>query len=568
MKSLFYGTTKRQKAIRVLLLLSIISYISCNNADDNENIITRNEISVSQVISSLGTPETLADFKTISYDVEGSSFEYGQDGPYVEFPINDSSYKYGFSSELSSRKAKLEYSFINYKYPFQYYSNGTTLIVNDLQGSISGEYDLRSIYVGFTEATALHASRIEAILKLHKMANPLELLKEIAVKYGSSYKTKTNSFLVPTGIEGLDIEVFIDKDTFLPVKSVVKESDYLLGDILFKIVYSDWTTIDGFLMPAHLDHYINEDRVRSESISNIKINPQLTQDHFEVETSEPRAYNLVEAKDGIYFSQWYIRLFYQSIPLDQPLNIALAMEDQDLSQFNVGSQYISENIKIIGRPDVSIWPVAIKTASGVYIVDSPVSEKWAKSVLNVVANKFPSEPVVGVIPSHIHNTHFAGIRKLAAEGGNIYVGSGGVEFTNFVLGQPHSLVPDTMSRSGNTVNIIEIDKVTYLDGGAVEIHPFAIPDAGVNPHAEDLTVVYVPAEKVLIQTDFFYAGVSHNIFSERTPKTFSEEVKQSLKLRAQYLLNFIQQKNLDVTKIIALHGGVATLEEVRQVADY
>lgn len=560
--------------IRILAkLIIVISFLTITGCSKNSKA-DANEIKLQQVLDAMGGKDAINQVHTISYTASASSFEHEQAGPAVSDPINVNNHNYNFSAELNARKVRLEYSAINFNYPFVYNAKGGLIVINDKEGVISGEYNWSSYYLGSVAPTALFSSRIEAILKNQLMANPIELLKEVLSRQSPSSATRNHVFSIPTRIETLQIELVIDPATYLPLRAKILEADHLLGDVSFEISYNKWVNTSTARYPSELTYLLHGKKIKSEALSNIVLNPALPADNFTLQAPYERlAYNYEEGNLGIYASQWYHRLFAGGIGLDQPLNNgALVLDKFDLSPFGMRDQTLGPNLRLIGRPDASNWATAINTSTGVIVVEAPLNPGWTKSITNAVHLAYPGKKIIGVIASHTHYDHFGGIRELAQEAGTVYVGKGGVPFAASVINSKHTLLPDKLSLNPTSIAIKEVTGITSIDNGAVEIHLLKSKDesgnpfAHDNPHSWDMVVVYVPEYEVLIQADFLYAGIFLKIWKGPTAHAFTGPARDELKKRANFLLDYIQEKNLKVSKVIGIHGGVATLDELKEVA--
>jgi glyoxylase-like metal-dependent hydrolase (beta-lactamase superfamily II) len=73
---------------------------------------------------------------------------------------------------------------------------------------------------------------------------------------------------------------------------------------------------------------------------------------------------------------------------------------------------------------------------------------------------------------------------------------------------------------------------------------------GDNPHADGTLVVYLPAERMLIQADMFIPGVGGEF--ART---------------AAALLEAIEERNLRVDQLVPIHGGVLPLSALEEAVE-
>jgi glyoxylase-like metal-dependent hydrolase (beta-lactamase superfamily II) len=79
---------------------------------------------------------------------------------------------------------------------------------------------------------------------------------------------------------------------------------------------------------------------------------------------------------------------------------------------------------------------------------------------------------------------------------------------------------------------------------SVEVHPLPLP------HAEDMVVIYLPAEKIIIEADHI------------SPR--KGEVRPAATVRE--FVPALDRLNLDVVTIVGIHGDSATLQAARAAA--
>jgi glyoxylase-like metal-dependent hydrolase (beta-lactamase superfamily II) len=558
------------KNLFYILSFSLI-IISCNSNDANES----NTIVLSEVFNALGGEENIKNMNSISYKSTGASYEHEQAGPHVADPLVTNTYQYNFTSLLNKRKVKFEFDNIDFLYPFTYLATNGKAIINDKHGTYSGNYSWRSYYLGLINPTGMWSATIEADLKNQMMANPIELLKQVYLNNGINHKTKTNSFFVPTIVDNIQIEIKINPETKLPIKASVKELDFLKGDCTFEVEYLNWITINGIKYPSKISYKFNGKQSKLEDLSNIILNPSLPENNFNLEETPLLSYNIDQAKKGVISSQWHHRLFAAGLTQDQPFNNgALLLEEYDLTNNLISDQYISENIKIMGRPDSFYWSIAIRTPAGIHLVEAPLSPDWTRSIINLVKYKFPGEDIISIIPTHTHYDHFGGIKEAATEVDKIYIAHQGRKILDKALKSPNTIYPGAFTPSTSTPAIEEITGVTYIDNGAIQLHLLKQSDNNGKPftvgnsHSEDMILVYIPAEKVLIQTDFLFGGGFLNIYNGKATNPFAGNGRVDFRNRGVFLRQYIEQKGLQVKKIIGIHGGVATMNDLIDVTSH
>jgi len=255
------------------------------------------------------------------------------------------------------------------------------------------------------------------------------------------------------------------------------------------------------------------------------------------------------------------------IPIDLPLVPAAVAADQ-WTQFGIGDQTIGDNVKIIGRPDLLYWGVAINTSEGVLLVDAPLNQQWCRSIINAVKSPagFPNSDITGVIVTHDHFDHFGGIRELAAEAGTVYVNFDGRSDLQAILKSDHKLIPDALSVSNEGVDIIGVEGVTVIEEGKVEIHNVNMNDDDDNPHSDNMLMVYVPEHELIIQADLVNFGGLLAVYAGQGAFPMAEQTRETFKERAKFLLNYITENNLNVSKIVGIHGGLGSIQQLAFVA--
>jgi glyoxylase-like metal-dependent hydrolase (beta-lactamase superfamily II) len=134
-----------------------------------------------------------------------------------------------------------------------------------------------------------------------------------------------------------------------------------------------------------------------------------------------------------------------------------------------------------------------------------------------------------------------------ATGATIVVPFSAKEFYRRVAIAPHTRKPDSLTKqpTGVVIEAFGGGPRILSDGQRrVEVHPLPLP------HAEDLVVIYLPAEKMIIEADH----ISPRKGAVRPAASVREFVPALDKL------------NLDVVTIVGIHGDSATLQVTRAAA--
>ncbi|MEA5460960.1 MBL fold metallo-hydrolase [Arcicella sp. LKC2W] len=550
------------------LVAVIFLTISCKEA---ENSTPPNEIQLSEALNSVaGNAQAIQDYKTVSFKVDGMSYEYEQDIPSLPTPLVSNKYIYECYSNLSARKLKMDYSYCEFNQPAYYETSGPNVFISDRVGSQSDQYIWKSYYFNEVTPVAMFSTEIEAHLKVQMMSNPLQLLKVLLSKNKETVNTK--NLVLSFSHEkfpSIVFEVFFDKDTKLPTKVSTDEVDFLQGNVKYEVVFKNWTKVNGIQYPTTLEHYHNKNLLRKETISNIKINPSFSDSFFNPEVvNDPIPYDDVQSKIGVYNSQFIMRWNAWNLGWPEPVNDgAVDLGTVDMKPYKMEPQYVSPTVKIIGRPDNRLWNVAIKTSGGLYLVDTPLNQDWTRSLIDAAKKAFNENNIKGIISTHCHHDHFAGIREGLTETGNIYLAEESVPFLKKVTSADHSLNKDKFATNPKPLTINPVKNVTVLENGKIEIHRLNATKSSATPHSSDMLIVYLPEEEIIIQADQLWSGTFMKVWGGYTPRGFTEKAKVSIKNNSQYLLDYIKEKNLKVSKIISQHGGLGSVQDLYTITN-
>jgi len=193
--------------------------------------------------------------------------------------------------------------------------------------------------------------------------------------------------------------------------------------------------------------------------------------------------------------------------------------------------------------------VAIDQQDHIVVVEAPLNEARSLAVIAKVKETIPNKPIRYLINSHHHFDHSGGLRTYVDEGATIVTHQLNRAYYEQAWAAPHTLNPDRLAQSKKTATFETVsDKHVLTDGRrAIEIHHVA-----GNGHNDAFVMVYLPAEKILIEVDA-WAPTPPNVPLPAVPSPFAVNLHDN-----------IQRLKLDVRQIAALHGPrVATLADLR-----
>lgn len=279
----------------------------------------------------------------------------------------------------------------------------------------------------------------------------------------------------------------------------------VLGDTLVETTYSDYRDFGGVMFPARIVRTQGGHPVLDITVSAVTANPAITLDVPEqVRSFTPAAVSVAMEKlaDGVYYVK--------------------------------GGSHHS---------------VAIDQRDHIVVVEAPLNEARSEAVIAKVKETIPNKPIKYLINTHVHFDHSGGLRTYVDEGATIVTHEMNRPYYEQAWRAPHTLNPDRLSRSNKSATFETLkDKHVLTDGRrTIEIHQIA-----GGGHNDAFVMVYLPAEKILVQVDA-WAPLAANAPPPAAPSPFAINLYEN-----------IERLELDVRQMAPLHGpGVATLADLR-----
>ncbi|SFK00425.1 MBL fold metallo-hydrolase [Methylocapsa palsarum] len=277
----------------------------------------------------------------------------------------------------------------------------------------------------------------------------------------------------------------------------------VLGDTLVETSFRDYKDFAGVSFPAHIARIEGGHPVLDLNVAAVKLNP----------------------------------------PVDIPVPQALVSAPQT----NVVSNKLADGVYYLtGGTHHS---VAIEQRDHVVLIEAPLNEERSLAVIDKIKEIIPNKPVKFVVASHVHFDHSGGLRTFVDADAIIVAHELDKPYFEKAWAAPRTLNPDRLAKSQKTAKFeTYADKDFLFDGSrTIQIHRIA-----GNGHSDDLALVYLPAEKILIEADAY------------TPLPPNAPPPPSVNPYSVNLYETIQKLKLDVNQIAALHGpGVVTLADLR-----
>lgn len=279
----------------------------------------------------------------------------------------------------------------------------------------------------------------------------------------------------------------------------------VLGDTLYETRFSNYKEFSGISFPQHIERKQGGFPILDLQVSAVKTN-------LPVELAVPQT--VADAKPA-------------------PVKV----ESKELAS---GVFYLTGG---------SHHSLAIDQKDHIVVVEAPLNEERSLAVINKVHELIPNKPIKYLINSHAHFDHSGGLRTYVDAGATIVTHSVNKDYYQKIWSQPHNLKPDLLATSNKPATFQTFSGKHELSDGKrkIEIYPIA-----GNSHNDAFALVYLPAEKILIEADAY------------TPLAPGATAPTSINPYSVNLYENIQKLNLDVAWIAGLHGpGAVKLDDLK-----
>jgi glyoxylase-like metal-dependent hydrolase (beta-lactamase superfamily II) len=230
----------------------------------------------------------------------------------------------------------------------------------------------------------------------------------------------------------------------------------VMGDMLVETTYSDYRDMNGVMFPGRITQTTGGYPSLELTISGAQLNPtvdiSVPESVRNAQPPAPQAATSERLADGVF---WISGASHNSMAVDMGDHIV--------------------------------------------VVEAPLNEARSEAVIAETKRVIPDKPITRVVNTHIHFDHSGGLRTFVDEGATVVTHQANQAFYEKAWGAARTINPDRLSKSGKTATFEGVTERTELKGTnnrVIELHVLQ-----GNPHNEQILVAWLPAERVLFQSD-------------------------------------------------------------------
>ena len=208
------------------------------------------------------------------------------------------------------------------------------------------------------------------------------------------------------------IDLWFDRGNGLLLATEVTTDDAVLGDRRTVTMFTRWTDAgSGVKLPRQVDVRVNDLPLSHTTYIAARVNAPIADSLFAIPDSVARATPAVAASA-------------------QPERVVMTALASGVWHATGGSHH----------------SLVVEQGNSLLLVEAPTSAARTRAVLDTLRSQFGAKRVAGVVMSHHHWDHSAGIRTVLAAGLPVVAHQRNVAFVRGIGSAPKTIAPDALSR--------------------------------------------------------------------------------------------------------------------------
>ncbi len=305
-----------------------------------------------------------------------------------------------------------------------------------------------------------------------------------------------------TNRQQVTIAIYIDSETHLPLKTETIQDDPIRGDVVNQTTYSDWRPANGLKIPYAIRSRVNDEDQGISTVVAVRFGP-------------------------VADSLWRVppdTFVGRSVP-PGPIAIgadAFVLPNSYQSAFVVFDDYV-------------------------LVLEPGGSPAFARATIAAAKQAAPGKPIRYVVATHAHYDHLAGVREYIAAGATIVTTPRAKSVIEHAAAATHVLNPDSLSAHPRApiIETLTDDSRIFRDA----THEVRVYNLGPTSHVEAMLFAYLPASRTLFEGDALDIPEPGHV------RMGGEDTER--------LARRIADLSLDVDRIVAVHGRIGTLSDLK-----
>ena len=232
--------------------------------------------------------------------------------------------------------------------------------------------------------------------------------------------------------------------------------------------------------------------------------------------------------------------------LASPAEVASAPEPGPIAA-HVTDEEIADGVWFLAGQ--SHHSVLVEFPEYTVLVEAPQHDTRALAVITRARELVPDKPLRYVVNTHHHFDHSGGLRAAVAEGLTVLTHEMNQALYEELVTRGHTITADHLAQNPAELMLETVagDETLELRDGNRVMELFRVGD---NPHADGSLLVYLPADRILIQADLYIPGVGG---------PFAES--------AAVLLQTIRDRELRVNQLVPIHGMIQAVSDLEEAVE-